>query len=139
MSTSPKVKPRYGHQSYPVVQPQKMFVESTKKFQVCEYQRSLHLPRLPDMVFADNSLLISHSTLSNVYLEFNALDALKMVNSSHLDESIKVAASPAWLQARQGTEFVQNTVNPFDWTYSTKYMGSAVGFQVSFSGLPHSN
>ena len=57
---------------------------------------SISLPHLPDMVFPDNILRIQHSNGSGI--EFNALEALKLVNDK--EDIIKVAVAEAWTESR---------------------------------------
>lgn len=47
--------------------------------ELCVYNFALALPHLPDMVFHRNVLRISHA--SGAQLEFNPLDALKLVRN----------------------------------------------------------
>lgn len=56
----------------------------------------LPIPHLPDMVFPDNILKIALSNGSGI--EFNTLDALKLVNDK--EDSVKVAVAEAWKEAR---------------------------------------
>lgn len=56
----------------------------------------LSIPYLPDMVFPDNILRIQLS--SGAGIEFNALDALKLVNDK--EDSVKVAIAEAWKESR---------------------------------------
>lgn len=58
---------------------------------------NLPLPHLPDMVFPDNLLRITHSATGSG-IEFNALDALKLVNDK--EDVVKVAVADAWKEAR---------------------------------------
>lgn len=48
------------------------------------------------MIFADNVLRVVHS--DGFGIEFNALDALKLVDAHH--DPLKVAVSQAWREAR---------------------------------------
>ena len=57
----------------------------------------LSIPHLPDMVFPDNVLRIQLSDGSKG-IEFNALDALKLVNDK--EDLVKVAVAEAWKEAR---------------------------------------
>ena len=57
----------------------------------------LTLPHLPDMVFLDNILRITHLT-KNCGIEFNALDALKLVNDK--EDKVKVAVADVWKESR---------------------------------------
>lgn len=56
----------------------------------------LSIPHLPDMVFPDNLLKIELA--NNNGIEFNALDALKLVNDK--EDLVKVAVAEAWKEAR---------------------------------------
>jgi type 2A phosphatase activator TIP41 len=56
----------------------------------------LSIPHLPDMVFPDNVLRIQLSNGSGI--EFNALDALKLVNDK--EDPVKVAIAEAWKESR---------------------------------------
>jgi type 2A phosphatase activator TIP41 len=56
----------------------------------------LELPQVPEMIFAENVLSLQHS--GGFGIEFNALDALKLVDP-HMDH-LKVAVSQAWKEAR---------------------------------------
>lgn len=56
----------------------------------------LPIPHLPDMVFPDNVLKIGLSNGNGI--EFNTLDALKLVNDK--EDSVKVAVAEAWKEAR---------------------------------------
>ena len=57
----------------------------------------LSIPHLPDMVFPDNVLRIQLSDGSKG-IEFNALDALKLVNDK--EDLVTVAVAEAWKEAR---------------------------------------
>nr|CAG4647981.1 EOG090X07SL [Moina brachiata] len=83
----------------------------------------LSIPHLPDMVFADNLLRIQHKNGSG--LEFNALEALKLVNDH--EDLVKVAVAEAWKEARAGMENVHQVSHPFDWTFTTEYRGTITG------------
>lgn len=56
----------------------------------------LKLPHLPEMVFPNNKLILSHK--SGIKIEFNALDALKLVSNGK--NSVKVACSDSWKETR---------------------------------------
>ncbi|RUS75681.1 hypothetical protein EGW08_016547 [Elysia chlorotica] len=84
------------------------------------YDNQLELPQLPEMVFPENILRVVHE--SGPGIEFNALDALALVNA-HADP-VKVAASTEWQNARSNCEHIKNVVAPFDWTFTTDYKGT---------------
>ena len=60
------------------------------------FESQLRLPQLPEMVFADNVLRLKHA--AGFGIEFNALDALRLVDPDH--DHLKVAVSQAWKEAR---------------------------------------
>ena len=51
---------------------------------------------MPEMIFAENVLRVKHS--GGFGLEFNALDALKLVDAHN--DLLKVAATKVWREAR---------------------------------------
>ena len=83
------------------------------------YERELELPHLPDMLFADNHLLIRHQ--NGFGLQFNAYDSLKLVDQKA--DLIKVSVAKEWKESRQDMEFIEKMVHPFDWTFTTNYKG----------------
>nr|CAG4637091.1 EOG090X07SL [Ceriodaphnia reticulata] len=84
----------------------------------------LSIPHLPDMVFPDNILRIQLSNNSGI--EFNALDALKLVNDK--EDLVKVAVAEAWKEARaEMTNISHKVSHPFDWTFTTDYRGTVFG------------
>ncbi|XP_074660671.1 TIP41-like protein [Tubulanus polymorphus] len=88
-----------------------------------QFESSLALPQVPEMVFADNVLRVQHE--HGFGFEFNPLDALKRVDAEH--DLMKVAGSDAWLKARSDSEHIHHVVRPFDWTFSTDYTGTLLG------------
>lgn len=56
------------------------------------------MPHVPEMIFAKNGLRLEHD--AGFGIEFNALDALKLVDAEH--DVLKVAATQAWTEARLG-------------------------------------
>lgn len=60
------------------------------------YEQELELPSLPEMVFPDSRLKLTHQ--SGAALEFLALDALKRVNPS--EDPLKVAVAHEWRKQR---------------------------------------
>lgn len=93
-----------------------------ERLQECVFCKfgELSLPQLPDMTFAANSLTIKHK--EGFGIEFNCLDALKLVESKQ--DLMKVAIAELWQQARSGCEHAKDVVKPFDWTFSTSYKGT---------------
>lgn len=60
------------------------------------YTKTLQLPHLPEMVFPNNVLMLTHA--SGAQIEFNALDALRKVCNGKLP--LKVAYADAWKETR---------------------------------------
>lgn len=60
------------------------------------YEKELDLPQLPEMTFASNMLKLSHA--KGFSMEFNALDALKLVDSKN--DTMKVAVAEDWQESR---------------------------------------
>lgn len=89
----------------------------------CIFMTTLDLPHFPEMVFPRNIFRLQHE--GGFVLEFNALDALKGVMVGEMP--IKVACSDDWKLSRMGTGYTNNTVHPFDWTFTTEYSGTCIG------------
>lgn len=89
-----------------------------------KFESQLSLPSLPEMIFSENVLKISRIGF-NFQLLYNALDALSLVDSKN--EIIKVATSKTWVEARHDSEHITNIIQPFDWTFSTEYIGTIIG------------
>ncbi|OWF51675.1 TIP41-like protein [Mizuhopecten yessoensis] len=87
------------------------------------FDSQLELPQFPEMVFANNVLRLEH--MGGFGIEFNTLDALKMVDAHH--DHLKVAVSQAWQEARADSEHIKDVIKPFDWTYTTEYKGTVFG------------
>ena len=60
------------------------------------FESQLRLPQVPEMIFADNILQLRHQ--KGFGIEFNALDALKLVDPEN--DLLKVAVAKAWKDAR---------------------------------------
>ena len=56
----------------------------------------LELPSLPEMLFGDNILEIDH--VAGFGIQFNALDALRLVDNKH--DLMKVAVAEEWQNKR---------------------------------------
>jgi len=87
------------------------------------FESQLRLPQVPEMIFADNILQLRHQ--KGFGIEFNALDALKLVDPEN--DLLKVAVAKAWKDAREDCEHINEVVKPFDWTFSTDYKGTLLG------------
>ncbi|KAF3938199.1 hypothetical protein ABW19_dt0202869 [Dactylella cylindrospora] len=86
----------------------------------------------PEMIFGNNLVSIEKPGSGEGgdggeggwRIEFNALDALDLVDKTGSD-MLKVAYSAAWQKQREKMhEGIKEVVKPFDWTYSTIYQGS---------------
>ncbi|OQR67634.1 TIP41 protein-like [Tropilaelaps mercedesae] len=87
------------------------------------YVFTLQLPSHPDMTFAWNRLRIEHQL--GFGIEFDALDALKLVTEKNYIP--KVAVADAWQEARHTPDLPVPTVpesHKFDWTFTTNYKGT---------------
>lgn len=62
----------------------------------CMYTHKLDLPHLPDMVFPNNVLKLTHD--SGCSIEFNALDSLVKVSNGK--QVVKIACSDSWKESR---------------------------------------
>lgn len=97
--------------------------ESKEVCNICKYTQSLpQLYSMPDMLFNDNSLRLEHR--SGVGIEFNALDALKLVIETK--DPLQVAVADGWQSARADFPFAKSVVKPFDWTFTTDYRGTLI-------------
>lgn len=67
----------------------------------------MQLPQLPEMVFAENLLRLQHK--DGYGIEFNALDALKRVDSEN--DPLQVAVSDAWKNARYVSYYLRTIFN----------------------------
>ncbi|KAL3235007.1 Type 2A phosphatase activator TIP41 [Nakaseomyces bracarensis] len=98
---------------------------------------------LPEMIFGNNFVRIDN-VKTGWFIEFNALDALSMVNLE--DTGLRVAHSKVWMQSKQRQQQKQNEydnrnidsnsatqtqtpnpleiAHPYDWTYTTGYKGT---------------
>lgn len=94
---------------------------SDKLCNICNYIGALpQLHSMPDMLFNENVLKLEHYT--GVGIEFNALDALKLVKGTK--DPLQVAVADGWQSARADFPFAKSVVKPFDWTFTTDYKGT---------------
>lgn len=78
------------------------------------------------MVFPKNVLTLTFKT--GIKIEFNALDALKCVESCK--KGPQVACAEEWQESRP-QNLLNEKVKPFDWTFSSDYQGTiGEGFVV---------
>lgn len=121
------------------------------------YSNALELPHMPDMVFPNNVLSLSHQ--NGALLQFNALDALRYVSNGKVN--VQLACAEAWKESRyvkwyasfkldkfiynyctnhfsvhmcidrsDSSEYLEEKIKPFDWTFTTNYTGTISGFKV---------
>ncbi|TWW74317.1 TIP41-like protein [Takifugu flavidus] len=83
----------------------------------------MNMPSLPEMLFGDNVLRIIHT--DGYGIEFNAIDALKIVNK--MEHAVKVACAQEWQESRMDSEHSKEVLKPYDWTYTTDYRGTLIG------------
>ncbi|XP_011267888.1 TIP41-like protein [Camponotus floridanus] len=95
--------------------------------QFCVYNNALELPHMPDMVFPNNILTLMHQ--EGPFLQFNALDSLRYVSNGKIN--IQLACAEAWKESRsESSEYLEEKIKPFDWTFTTSYTGTITGFEV---------
>lgn len=98
----------------------------TEKLELCALCRySSQLPNLrglPEMLFSENLLRLDH--FSGLAIEFNPLDALKMVEDTQ--DPLRVAVADGWQSARGDFPAAKSIIKPFDWTFTTDYTGSLI-------------
>ncbi|KAG7828888.1 hypothetical protein KL920_003384 [Ogataea angusta] len=95
--------------------------------EIDEFESILNLP-VPEMIFGNNRVRISHPKLE---IDFCALDALKLVESNP-SNLIQVSYASEWVKSRQhkhhnNSDVVLEMYKPFDWTYTTPYKGTVTG------------
>ncbi|PLB47021.1 putative TOR signaling pathway protein TipA [Aspergillus steynii IBT 23096] len=77
----------------------------------------------PEMIFGDNYVTIEQEN-GHWGITFNAFDALDRVDKTGAS-MLKVAYSKEWQRSREKThEGIKEVVKPFDWSYSTDYLGT---------------
>lgn len=85
-----------------------------------KYERDINLPHLPDMLFANNHLKLTHKKGFGIH--FKAYDSLRLVDPQA--DLIKVSVAKEWKESRADCEFIDKMVHPFDWTFTTPYKGT---------------
>ena len=78
----------------------------------------------PEMIFGDNVVAIEHPA-SKWSIRFDAFGALDRVDKTG-EKRPTVAYAREWAKSRENThqEKIKEVVKPFDWSYSTDYMGT---------------
>ncbi|XP_068979300.1 TIP41-like protein isoform X2 [Bombus flavifrons] len=95
--------------------------------QFCIFSRTLELPHMPDMVFPNNILTLKHQ--DGASMQFNALDALRTVSNGKIN--IQLACAEAWKESRsESSEYLEEKVKPFDWTFTSSYTGTISNFEI---------
>lgn len=87
--------------------------------ELCVYEHKLELPHLPEMVFSQNKLVLTHK--NGAQIEFNPLDALSKVQNAK--SNIRVACADEWKSSRSDTDAMKE-IKPFDWSFKTDYQGT---------------
>ena len=62
----------------------------------CSFEAALKLPHVPEMIYDKNTLRLDYG--ADFGIEFNALDALKLVDAEN--PPFKVDGAEEWLEAR---------------------------------------
>lgn len=103
---------------------------------ICRYHRFLpQLNSMPDMLFNNNLLRLEHS--SGVGIEFNPLDALRLVEETK--DPLRVAVADGWQSARADCPFAKNISRPFDWTFTTSYRGTILSAIKKFNRISNNS
>ncbi|AET39690.1 Tip41p Ecym_4669 [Eremothecium cymbalariae DBVPG len=97
-----------------------------------EWDTLLHGLALPEMIFG-NSYVRVENEKHNWALEFNALDALKLVKLE--DSGIRVAYAHKWINSKREKQKDSQDLDDtsldisqqYDWTYTTPYKGTLKG------------
>lgn len=104
------------------------FVISSRKLPISKsgpidaMEASLGIP-VPEMIFGDNLVAVRHEP-SGWGIEFNAYDALDLVDKTDKN-MLQVAYAKDWSASREQTSAgIKEVVKPFDWSYSTTYKGT---------------
>ncbi|CAG9538150.1 unnamed protein product [Cercopithifilaria johnstoni] len=97
--------------------------------QVCEYTHMLKLPQLPDMIFPNNSVVITYLDEPELQISFNAFDALKSVDVTSYP-NVEIGPSEQWQRSRSNVNCLRRSNRPFDWTYTSNYRGTVKGYTV---------
>ncbi|KAJ5802263.1 TIP41-like protein [Penicillium pulvis] len=146
--SAPSVPPTMHAAVYPTKRPQEISVQgfriSTQKLPILkadpieEMTRKLGIAP-PEMIFGDNYVMIEHEK-SGWGINFNSFDALDRVDKTG-QSMLQVAYSKEWQKSREKThEGIKEVVKPFDWSYSTDYMGTlspkAPSFEETSDPIP---
>lgn len=103
--------------------PEMSLTENKELCSICKSHQALpHIHNMPDMLFNNNVLRLEHFT--GLGIEFNALDALRMVED--VKDPLQVAVAGGWQSARADFPFARKIVKPFDWTFTTPYRGTLI-------------
>jgi len=121
MSLSPQLRPPklddYKFGGWTIKTSKSRIMSSAEEANV---NKELELPHLPDMLFIHNRLVLEHKDGLNI--QFKPVDALKRVNAH--EDLVHVSLSKEWLAARKNSPHINKIVHPYDWTFTTDYMGT---------------
>jgi len=99
---------------------------SSKELEEWE-EKMAPLVALPEMLFGNNRLTMVHRA-SGIQIEFNAFDALSLVNKNECD--VELVYSEAWQKSRTASgeqetiEHLKSKAKPYDWTFTAPYFSS---------------
>ncbi|KAJ3330019.1 hypothetical protein HDU76_006642, partial [Blyttiomyces sp. JEL0837] len=88
---------------------------------------------LPEMFFGNNELKLTHES-SGTCIVLNAMDAIQKVDmTDDASNRIKVAHADHWVSKnRAESGKIKDVVKPFDWTYTSDYMGTLISESTKF-------
>lgn len=97
--------------------------KTSRKCGRCRLEKDVNLKSWPDMLFADNELIIqkatAHENVKGSGLSFSTIDALNRVDNKH-SPPWKVAAAKLWTDKG----FSQHGSSTYDWSFCTDYDGN---------------
>ncbi|KAJ1733231.1 Tap42 interacting protein [Coemansia biformis] len=95
---------------------------------------------VPEMIFG-NSYLRARHCATGKEIELRALDALRAVDTGpDSAKSVQVRIAEGWSEfSRRNRSDITDVIKPFDWTFTTRYRGTARGlsFAASDAGIDY--
>ncbi|KAJ2780491.1 Tap42 interacting protein [Coemansia javaensis] len=95
---------------------------------------------VPEMIFGNSYLRARHCATGHT-LELRALDALRLVDTGpDSAKAVQVRIAEGWTESsRHNRGDITDVIKPFDWTFTTRYRGTASGlaFAASDTGIDY--
>ncbi|KAJ2709107.1 Tap42 interacting protein [Coemansia spiralis] len=88
------------------------------------------------MIFGNSYLRVRHCATGKS-IELRALDALRLVDTGpDSAKSVRVRIAEGWTEfSRRSRSDITDVIKPFDWTFSTRYRGTAQGLSFAASDV----